>query len=196
MKIPEASASSSSLPPQLEKFACILLKNTRSHDLEWYTFDVSDDLEHDQPATSQPVRLCYPFLPPPAPYHVDKETVVEFKQPTATAKYDLRGWAISGLSNKKILYRIHAEAEASGVNYFVGHGFCCIDLLSSTSTTATTTMQQPMTEWEGLRPVPNKLAIDDVEEAAAHILVLSGKVYCLGGSTKKRRRKEEKLRSP
>lgn len=92
-----------------------------------------------------------------------------------------------------ILYRICAE----GVNYFVGHGFCCIDLLSSTSTTATTTMQQPMTEWEGLRPVPNKLAIDDVEEVAAHILVLSDKVYyCLGGSTKKRRRKGEKLRSP
>ncbi|KAI8547779.1 hypothetical protein RHMOL_Rhmol07G0222300 [Rhododendron molle] len=44
--------------------------------------------------------------------------------------------------------------------------------------------------------MPNKLAIDDVEVAAAHILVLSGKVYCLGCSTKKRQRKGEKLRSP
>lgn len=149
-----ASSSSSSSSPG--KFVCICVQDV-DFKYEWYVFDVSDDIQHNQP-------------PPPPKYmnrlsrfHDDDDSGVVNLFPKVTANMDLiLGWSILG---SKMLYTVNnwtgyrrgrsAWKESNRVNR--------IDLTT------------PMAEWERLPRMPNQIAF------SAHIFILGGMFYCLGG---------------
>ncbi|CAL5407975.1 unnamed protein product [Camellia sinensis] len=146
-----SSSSGASLPG---KFVCICVYTVDKY--EWYTFDVSDDIRHNQ--TPPPAK----YINYAVPFHDDDESGLVNLKPKVTANMDwILGWSILGLT----LYVLDdwtgdwrgssIENESNRVDR--------IDLGSTRS------------KWERVPQMPNQIA------ALAHTFVLAGKFYCLGG---------------
>ena len=156
---PKSSSSSSStfslplsdedsLPYQ--KFACILVQGSHMA-LEWYVFNISNDVEHNQ---APPPPGPSPFLQ--AIFHPNSHQQPHIKP----AKIVPSGMKCSVLGSNNTLYHI------------AGHSFCASgrdDLVSRFDLTNTKKSRQ-----EFLPPMPNGML-------SAHALFLGNKLYCLGG---------------
>lgn len=162
--IDESPASQLSHPSDPEKFACVLVREGHNN-LEWYTFDIDDDGQHNQ------------TLPPPNinsnpdySIHDTNRGAENILMPKAWSSDGGVGWAIMG----QTLYHVRLESmleilEARPVQK-PGNRLEWFDI---------TTSKTPMameTEWIKASPrMPNHVV-------RVHTLVLDCKIYCLGGS--------------
>nr|POE77298.1 hypothetical protein CFP56_45200 [Quercus suber] len=142
------SCDEDSLPCQ--KFACILVRGSRMA-LEWYVFNISDDIDHNQ---APPPPGPSPFLQ--AIFHPNSHQQQHIKPAVIVPS----GRKCSVLGSNNTLYHIP------------GHGLCASgrdDLVSHFDLTNTKKSRQ-----EFLPPMPNGVS-------SAHALFLGNKLYCLGG---------------
>ncbi|CAL5407981.1 unnamed protein product [Camellia sinensis] len=123
---------------------------------EWYAFDVSDDIKHNQ--TPPPAK----YINYPVPFHEDDESGVVNLKPQVTANMDwILGWEILGFKKLYVLDDWKGPL-ASGESNRVDR----IDVGRISF--------YPW-EWEPVQNMPNQIT------ASAHTCVLGGKFYCLGG---------------
>ncbi|XP_030940387.1 uncharacterized protein LOC115965333 [Quercus lobata] len=145
------SSDEDSLPYQ--KFACILVRGSRMA-LEWYVFNISDDVEHNQ---APPPPGPSPFLQAIFhPFSVNSHQQQHIKPAVIVPS----GRKCSVLGSNNTLYHIP------------GHHLCASgrdDLVSRFDLTNTKKSRQ-----EFLPPMPNGVS-------SAHALFLGNKLYCLGG---------------
>ncbi|CAL5405381.1 unnamed protein product [Camellia sinensis] len=148
------SSSSSSALRSPGKVACICVWTIDKY--EWYAFDVSDDIKHNQ--TPPPAK----YINYPIPFHEDDESGVVNLKPQVTAIMDwILGWEILDAKTLYILDDWKGQS-ASGESNRVD----CIDL---------SRIGFYPWEWEPVQNMPNQIT------ASAHTCVLGGKFYCLGG---------------
>ncbi|KAK9989184.1 hypothetical protein SO802_029423 [Lithocarpus litseifolius] len=145
------SSDEDSLPYQ--KFAYILVEGSRMA-LEWYVFNISNDVEHNQaplPPGPSPFlqAIFHPFIVNSHQQQHIKPTVIV---------HSGRKCSILGSNNN--LYHIASH-------HFFDSG--CDDLVSRFDLTNTKKSRQ-----EFLPPMPNGVS-------SAHALFLGNKLYCLGG---------------
>ncbi|KAF7138410.1 hypothetical protein RHSIM_Rhsim07G0240100 [Rhododendron simsii] len=102
------------LPPE-KKFACMLVLNRSTRNLEWYAFDVSEDPNHNQRRPPSPPprvkKIIGTYMKHLLPFHDDNDESVDIimnSTPVATRRRDSElGWAIlGGKDAKPTLYRI------------------------------------------------------------------------------------------
>ena len=162
-----SSSSSSSSPPfsstfslpssddsfPYQKFACILVQGSRMA-LEWYVFNISDDVVHNQ---APPPPGPSPFLQ--AVFHPNFHQQPQIK-PAVIVPPGMKCYV---LGSNNTLYHI------------AGRNFCASgrdDLVSRFDLTNIKKSRQ-----EFLPPMPNGVLL-------AHALFLGNKLYCLGGYEK------------
>ncbi|KAF5947519.1 hypothetical protein HYC85_013476 [Camellia sinensis] len=151
-----SSSSGASLPG---KFVCICVYTVDKY--EWYTFDVSDDIRHNQ--TPPPAK----YINYRVPFHDDDESGLVNLKPKVTANMDwILGWSILGLT-LYILDDWTGDWRGSSVKN-ESNRVDRIDLVSTRS------------KWERVPQMPNQIAV------LAHTFVLAGKFYCLGGFRSKK----------
>ncbi|KAI8007144.1 hypothetical protein LOK49_LG07G00189 [Camellia lanceoleosa] len=128
---------------------------------EWYTFDVSDDIRHNQ--TPPPAK----YINYPVPFHDNDESGLVNLKPKVTANMDwILGWAILGLT----LY-ILDDWTGDWRGSFVKNESNRVDRIDLGSIGL---------KWERVPQMPNQIAV------LAHTFVLAGKFYCLGGFQSKK----------
>ena len=144
------SSDEDSLPYQ--KFACILVRGSRMA-LEWYVFNISDNVKHNQAPPPGPSPFLQAIF---HPFSVNSHQQQHIKPAVIVPS----GRKCSVLGSNNTLYHIP------------GHHLCVSerdDLVSRFDLTNTKKSRQ-----EFLPPMPNGVS-------SAHALFLGNKLYCLGG---------------